>query len=89
MNQMLREEIVAEIWNEIHGRFKSVFYWMNGTKTEYHYDPVSDSIISDNGFSVRVSVSDDKLTRDYIYGLIERLEGDIAEYYRIHYNIIL
>ena len=84
-----RERIILEIWRKIHGRYKSVFYWMNDTKTEYHYDADKDAIVSDNGFLVDVSLTTDQITQDYIYNLIERLEGDIAEHYLKHHQIIL
>lgn len=54
---------------------------MNDIKTEYRYDADRDAIVSDNGFFVDVSLSIDQITQDYIYNLIERLEGDIAECY--------
>ena len=86
---IVRNEIIDKIWNDIHGRYKSIFYWMDGSKTEYHYDADTDAIVSDNGFSVKVAVPTDQLSRDYIYNFIENLEGDIAKYYLEHYKIVL
>lgn len=85
----LRENKINDIWNKIHGKYKSVFYWMNDTKTEYHYDIDKDAIVSDNGFSVPVSFPTEQITKDCIFNLIEQLEGDIAEYYLNHYKIVL
>lgn len=84
----IRVKLIDDIWHQIHGRYKSIFYWMNSTKTEYHYDAAKDAIVSDNGFSVPVSLPTEEITRDYIYDLIEELEGDIYEYY-YRRNIIL
>ncbi len=70
-------------------QFISQFYWENDTTTEYHYDAEKDAIVSDNGFAVQVTRPTEEITRDYIYNLIEQLEGDIAEYYLAHYNIVL
>lgn len=84
-----REQLINDIWYKIHGKYKSVFYWMNDTKTEYHYDVNKDAIVSDNGFFVQVSNPIEQITQDYIYSLIEQLEGDIAEYYLKHYKIVL
>lgn len=84
-----REKIINTIWHNIHGRYKSVFYWINDTKTEYYYDVNKDAIISDNGFPVRVLLPTEQITQDYIYDLIEQLENDIAKYYLEHYKIEL
>lgn len=84
-----REELINDIWHKIHGKYKSVFYWVNDTKTEYNYDVDKDAIVSDNGFIVQVSNPTEQITQDYIYSLIEQLEGDIAEYYLKHYKIVL
>lgn len=85
----IREKVITDIWHKIHGRYKSVFYWINDTKTEYHYDVDKDAIVSDNGFLVHISIPTEQITQDYIYNLIEQLEGDIAEYYFRHYKIVL
>lgn len=85
----IREKRINDIWKKIHGKYKSVFYWVNDTKTEYHYDVTKDAIVSDIGFQVQVSIPTEQITQDYIYNLIEQLEGDIAEYYLKHDEIVL
>lgn len=85
----IREKVIADIWLQIHGIYKSVFLWMDDSETEYHYDADKDAIVSDNGFSVPVSLPTDQITKKYVRNLIQQLEGDIAEYYRKHYKIIL
>lgn len=76
-----RVKLIADIWLQIHRIYKSIFYWANGTETEYHYDADKDAIVSDNGFSVPVELPTEEITKDYIYNLIEQLEGDIAQDY--------
>lgn len=83
----VRVQRINDIWKQIHGEFQSVFYWMDFTTTDYYYDSVTDSIVADNGFKVSVDLPTEKLSKDYIYDLIEKLEGDISKYYREKYNV--
>lgn len=84
-----RTKIINKFWRSLHGDRDPLYYWSDDTETAYYYDELTDSIKSDNGFSVRVGRPTDELTEDYIYNLIFELEGKIVQYYRheLHHEL--
>lgn len=84
-----RGKIITKLWCELHDDRMPLFYWRDGSRTEYRYDSATDSITCDLGFSVRLDVDDSGLTKHYLYDRIDQLEADIVIYYREHYKIEL
>lgn len=82
----LRIDKINKIWHQLHGDNLPYFYWCDGTNTEYHYDIQTNSIVSDNGFSITVDLSTNELSKEYISNLIDMLETNIIEYYRTVHN---
>ena len=80
------ENIINKIWSDIHGEWAVLFYWNDGTTTAYRYDSATNSIRSDNGFSVEIAEDTPNITKKYIEHLIDELESKIISYYRTHHN---
>ena len=77
-----KSNVINTLWNKIHDKIESAFYWNDGTKTLYYYDEKTDTIKSENGFCVPVDKPTLELTKWYIRDLIDKLESIIILYYR-------
>ena len=77
-----KSNVINTLWNKIHDKIESAFYWNDGTKTLYYYDEKTDTIKSDNGFCVSVDKPVDKLDDIYISDLIYKLKTIIVLYHK-------
>ena len=77
-----KSNVINTLWNKIHDKIESAFYWNDGTKTLYYYDEKTDTIKSDNGFCVSVDKPVDKLDDIYISDLIYKLKIIIVLYHK-------
>lgn len=84
-----RKEIISKCWDKLHGNRVPLFYWDDGSHTEYYYDWINNLIRSENGFAVLIEADDSEITVQYLYDLILDLEWEIIKYYREHYGINL
>ncbi len=84
-----RKEIICQCWDRLHGNRVPIFYWDDGSTTEYYYDWINNLIRSENGFAVPIEADDSEITVRYLTDLILKLEGMIVDYYRKNYDIDL
>jgi hypothetical protein len=86
---MDRKELVNNALDSVFGRFSPQLPWENGDieETLFTYNQDTDSMVTDNGISMKLTLKDEEINPDNMYNFLIEFQTYVREQLKERFNI--